>query len=152
MLARLSLLIFATIPLVHAQPVPGKLAKEVAELQGVWRLVGFDVDGKEALLPERRQIRWVIKNDKVYYGHEELAGLTLDAGAKPRCLDFAMVNSKRVYARLSLLIFANHRCTRIDTDGNVGRCGLSLRHLCRSVSIGGSCSRLAHGLPLFVRG
>jgi uncharacterized protein (TIGR03067 family) len=90
-------LFFLAASLSHAQP-DGKLKKELAELQGVWRLIGFELDeGNEAYLQEHKQIRWVIKGDKVYYGGEELARLTLDPAAKPPCLDLDLVKSKRVH-------------------------------------------------------
>ena len=97
MLPRIIVLALVAASFVHAQPEPPKLTKELAELQGVWRHVGFDVDGKEAFVPEFRQIRWVIKNDKVYYGGEVLGSVTLDASANPRCFDLAMVQSERTY-------------------------------------------------------
>jgi uncharacterized protein (TIGR03067 family) len=91
------LLVFAADSLAHAQPAGGKFKKEIAELQGVWRLIGFEVDGKEAFLQEHKQIRWVIKDDKVFYGGDELAKLTLDPAANPKCLDLGLVKSKRVH-------------------------------------------------------
>ena len=66
MFTRTSLLLaWAAVSLAHAQPAEDKLKKELAALQGVWRLIGFEVDGKEALLQEDKQVRWVIKDDKV---------------------------------------------------------------------------------------
>jgi uncharacterized protein (TIGR03067 family) len=98
MLIRTCLLVFfAAASLAHAQPAGGMIKKELAELQGVWRLIGFEVDGKEAFLQEHKQIRWVIKDDKVFYGGDELAKLTLDPAANPKCLDLGFVKSKRVH-------------------------------------------------------
>lgn len=98
MLTRTCLLLFLiAVPFAHAQPDNAKLKKELAELQGVWRLIGFEVDGKEAYLMEDKQPRWVIKGDKVLYGGEELAKLTLDAAAMPRCVDLAFMKSQRVH-------------------------------------------------------
>jgi uncharacterized protein (TIGR03067 family) len=91
------LLIFASASLAHAQPPGGKNKKELAELQGVWRLIGFEIDGQEAFLQEHKQLRWVIKDDKVFYGGDELAKLTLDPATNPKCLDFARANSKLVH-------------------------------------------------------
>jgi len=88
---------FATASLVHAQPAGDKTKKELADLQGVWRLIGFQVDGKEAFLQEHKQIRWVIKDDKVSYGGDELAKLTLDPAANPKCLDLDFFKSKRIH-------------------------------------------------------
>jgi uncharacterized protein (TIGR03067 family) len=80
-----------------AQSAGDKTKKELADLQGIWRLVGFEVDGKEAFLQEHKQIRWVIKNDKVFYGGDELAKLTLDPAANPKCLDLDLAKSKRIH-------------------------------------------------------
>src|SRR5262245_8272098 len=91
------LLFFASASAAHAQPDGAKLNKDLVELQGVSRLIGFDVDGKEALLQEHKQIRWVIKDDKVYYGGEELAKLTLDPATNPKCLDLRLIKSKRLH-------------------------------------------------------
>src|SRR5262245_462777 len=91
------LLFFAVASLAHAQPDGAKLKKELADLQGVWRLIGFEVDGKEAFLQEQKQLRWVIKGDKIFYGGDELARLTLDPAATPKCLDLGLVKSKRVH-------------------------------------------------------
>jgi uncharacterized protein (TIGR03067 family) len=91
------LLVLAVASPAHAQPEGAKLKKELAELQGVWRLLGFEVEGKEAFLQEHKQIRWVIKDDKVFYGGDELARLTLDPATNPRCLDLGLVKSKRVH-------------------------------------------------------
>jgi uncharacterized protein (TIGR03067 family) len=98
MLARTCLLLFfAAVSLAHAQPAGSKIKKELADLHGVWRLVGFEVDGKEALLQEHKQLRWVIKDDQVFYGGHEFAKLTLDPAASPKCLDLGLVKSKRIY-------------------------------------------------------
>jgi uncharacterized protein (TIGR03067 family) len=90
-------IICATAGLTYAQPEEGKLKKERAQLQGVWRIIGFEVDGKEIYLQEQKQIRWVIKDDKVFYGHDELGKFTLDLAATPRCLDLTMIGNKRLY-------------------------------------------------------
>jgi uncharacterized protein (TIGR03067 family) len=91
------LVFFAVTCPAHAQPDGPKLPKGLAELQGVWRLIGFEVDGQEALLQEQKQLRWVIKGDRVFYGGDEFARLTLDPAATPRCLDLALVKGKRVH-------------------------------------------------------
>src|SRR5437879_5518581 len=98
MLTRICLvLVVAAVTVAQAQPDAPKLKKELADLQGVWKLIGFEVDGKEAILQEHRQIRWVIKGDKVFYGGEELANLTLDAAANPKCIDLGLIKAKRVH-------------------------------------------------------
>jgi len=91
------ILVFAVAPLAHAEPDGAKVKKELAELEGVWRLIGFEVDGKEAFLQEHKQLRWVIKGDKVFYGGDEFGKLKLDPAATPKCLDLDRVKSKRVH-------------------------------------------------------
>jgi uncharacterized protein (TIGR03067 family) len=109
---------FAAASLVYAQPEQPKLKKELAELQGVWRLTGFLVDGKEAFLQEHKQIRWVIKNDKVFYGGDELARLTLDPAANPRCIDVDLVKLKRVHEGIYKLDKDRLQiCVSMMTDG-----------------------------------
>jgi uncharacterized protein (TIGR03067 family) len=119
MLLRTGLLLsFAVAAAAHAEPDAAKLKKELADLQGVWRLVGFEVDGKEALLKEEKQLRWVIKGDKVFYGGDELGALTLDPAATPRCLDLALVKSKRVHEGIYRLDADRLTiCLGVTTDG-----------------------------------
>ena len=113
----------AIAQLAHTQPAaaqaPGpELKKELAELQGVWRLVGFEVDGKEAFLQEHKQLRWVIKDDRVLYGGDELAKLTLDSAANPRCLDLHMVKPKRQLEGIYKLEKDRLKiCVALMTDG-----------------------------------
>ena len=91
-----SLLLIPILLVSSAYTQPDKGKKELAELQGVWRLIGFEVDGKEAYIVEARQPHWQIKDDKVYYGGEVLAMLALDPGATPKCIDFDFSASKRL--------------------------------------------------------
>ena len=112
------LLFFAAVSAAHAQPDGAKLKKENVALQGVWRLIGFEVDGKEAFLQEHKQLRWVIKDDKVFYGGEELAKLTLDPAAIPKCLDLGLVKSKRVHEGIYQLDKDRLKiCVSLRTDG-----------------------------------
>jgi uncharacterized protein (TIGR03067 family) len=116
---RISLfLFFAACSLAHAQPEGAKVKKELAELQGVWRLVGFEADGKEAFLQEHKQLRWVIKDDKVFYGGEQLAKLTLHPAANPKGLDLGLVQSKRVHEGIYKLDRDRLKiCVGMMTDG-----------------------------------
>src|SRR5262249_10973984 len=112
------LLCFAAASLAHAQPANDKVKKELAELQGVWRLVGFEVDGKEAILQEHKQIRWVVKDNKVFYGGEQLARLTLDPATSPKCLDLDLVKAKRVHEGIYQLDKDRLKiCVGMTTDG-----------------------------------
>lgn len=119
MLARTCLLVFfATTSQALARPDEDKVKKELAELQGVWRLIGFEVDGQEAYLQEHKQLRWVIKGDKVLYGGDEFAKLTVDPATTPRCLDLARVKSERIHEGIYKL--DNDRlkiCVGVATEG-----------------------------------
>jgi uncharacterized protein (TIGR03067 family) len=119
MLIRICLLLClaAAVP-AHAQPDKANLNKELRELRGVWRLIGFQVEGKEAFLQEHRQIRWVIKDDKVFYGGEQLATLTLDPATNPKCLDLGLVKTRRVHEGIYKLDKDRLTiCVRMMTDG-----------------------------------
>jgi uncharacterized protein (TIGR03067 family) len=108
----------AAASLAHAQPEKAKLQKELAQLQGVWRLIGFEIDGKEAFLQEHKQLRWVIKGNRVLYGGDEFARLTLDPTTTPRCLDLARVKSKRVHEGIYELDKDRLKiCVGVVTDG-----------------------------------
>jgi uncharacterized protein (TIGR03067 family) len=118
MILRTCLLLLLAASLAQAQPTGEKVKKELDEMQGVWRLVGFEVDGQEAIYQEAKQLRWVIKGDKVFYGGDELARLTLDPAAKPRCLDLAFVKSKRVHEGIYQLDKDRLKiCVGVITDG-----------------------------------
>lgn len=69
--------------------------KGLAELQGIWKLVGFEIEGNPAEFPANLP-RWVIKGDKVRYGGEELAVLTVDAATIPQSIDLDFRKSERV--------------------------------------------------------
>jgi uncharacterized protein (TIGR03067 family) len=119
MLTRTCLLLcFAAASAAHAQSDGTKLKKELVKLKGVWRLIGFQVDGKKAFLQEHKQIRWVIKDDKVFYGGEELAKLTLDPATTPKCLDLGLVKSKRVHEGIYQLDKDRLKiCVSVITEG-----------------------------------
>jgi len=118
MLPRICLLVIAAASLAGVQRGDGKLKKDLSELQGVWRLVGFEVEGKEAFLQENKQIRWVIKNDKVYYGGDEFAKLSLDSAANSKCLDLSLVQSKRILEGIYKLDKDRLKiCVGLMTDG-----------------------------------
>jgi uncharacterized protein (TIGR03067 family) len=119
MLTRTCLLLcFAAASAAYAKADEAKLKKELAEWQGVWRLIGLEIDGKEAFLQEHRQIRWVIKDDKVLYGREELAKLTLDLTVSPKSLDLGLVKSKLVHEGIYQIDKDRLKiCVNMMTDG-----------------------------------
>jgi uncharacterized protein (TIGR03067 family) len=65
------------------------------QLEGTWRLVSIERDGKpRELTPSPR---WVIKGTTVYYGGEPLAELVIDAKATPPCVDLVYLRPKVTY-------------------------------------------------------
>jgi|ERR1043166_3886208 uncharacterized protein (TIGR03067 family) len=116
--AALAAVVPVAFSLAGAQPEQPKLKKELAELQGVWRLTGFEVDGNEAILQEHRQLRWVVKGDQVFYGGDSFGKITLDAAANPRCLDLTLVKDKRVLEGIYLLDKDRLKvCVALAADG-----------------------------------
>jgi uncharacterized protein (TIGR03067 family) len=65
-----------------------------AELQGGWRLVSVEANGKAEPLAGSRP-RWTIKGEKVRYGGEDLATLAADAGSTPKTIDVGFLSPKR---------------------------------------------------------
>jgi uncharacterized protein (TIGR03067 family) len=90
-------LLVAFLPLA-SRPAddPPKPKKEFAPPQGTWKLASLEIDGKEIDLPAKPP-RWVIKGNKVHYGGQELAVLTLDASTTPRSIDLGFVSPRKVY-------------------------------------------------------
>jgi uncharacterized protein (TIGR03067 family) len=72
-------------------------AKAPAELQGVWKLKSLEVNGKGVDPLGGGSPRWVIKDDKVFYGKDELARLTADPSTSPRVIDLKFRDPERVY-------------------------------------------------------
>jgi uncharacterized protein (TIGR03067 family) len=70
--------------------------KELAPLQGMWKLMSLEINGKAREFTDKAP-RWVVRGDKVLYGGEELAGLTVDATTTPRSIDLGFRNPRRVY-------------------------------------------------------
>jgi uncharacterized protein (TIGR03067 family) len=90
------ILTVAVLMLTAVRPASAEPKKELAELQGAWKLVSVETDGKSA---EARDdfARWVIKDNKVRYGGEVLAELAADPTTTPKCLDLTFVNPKRTF-------------------------------------------------------
>jgi uncharacterized protein (TIGR03067 family) len=67
-----------------------------ATLQGAWKLSSVEADGKPTDLPDV-SFWWFIQGDKVRYGGQELARLTVDTKTQPSCIDLTFHNPERVY-------------------------------------------------------
>jgi uncharacterized protein (TIGR03067 family) len=70
--------------------------KGLAVLQGTWKVVSSEAGGQVTEISEG-QPRWVIKEDKVYYGGEQLAVLSVEASTTPKCIDLTFLKPKRDY-------------------------------------------------------
>jgi uncharacterized protein (TIGR03067 family) len=93
-LAALSAALALAAPHAGAAGGPEAVKKELAVLQGTWRLTALERNGEPFELPATPP-RWVIKGNKVYYGGEELAVLTVEPSTTPRSVDLAFVRPKR---------------------------------------------------------
>jgi uncharacterized protein (TIGR03067 family) len=82
--------------LASAQPKAAEAPKKVAELQGTWKLIRVETSDDTAENRVTGLPSWVIKGDKVLYGGEDLAVLSVDPTTTPKCIDLAFVQPKRV--------------------------------------------------------
>ncbi len=62
--------------------------KALADLQGAWKLAALERRGEVREFTDKAPY-WFVKGDKVLYGGETLATMTLDATTTPPCLDLA---------------------------------------------------------------
>jgi uncharacterized protein (TIGR03067 family) len=116
-----SLVLTTTPGSVRADDPP---AKEPKELQGTWKLVSVEVEGK-ATDPVGGQPRWIIKGEKVFYGGVELAGMKIDASASPRVIDLKFGNPERVYEGIYAVENGTLKiCLNRQTEGTKDRPGV----------------------------
>jgi uncharacterized protein (TIGR03067 family) len=73
----------------HAADADGRSA----ELDGTWKLLSIELEGEERPLGE--DVRWVIKQDKVFYGGEPLAALACYPASTPKGIDLAFQEPKK---------------------------------------------------------
>jgi uncharacterized protein (TIGR03067 family) len=128
------LLSVAALPLRADEPKDVDKNKDLAALQGIWKLEGVESNGMARELPEKPP-RWQIKGNKVYYGGSEFAVLTIvDGTAKPKSVDLMVLSSKRTLEGVcavekdSFKICLNmltdgvkERPLDFDTEGKMGR-------------------------------
>jgi uncharacterized protein (TIGR03067 family) len=72
-------------------------AKGPADLQGCWKLVSIESDGKSSDPFGGGQPRWVIKGTSVSYSGEEIIKFTVDESTSPRIIDLKFRDPERVY-------------------------------------------------------
>jgi uncharacterized protein (TIGR03067 family) len=99
-------------------------AKGPTELQGCWKLVSVETDGKTSDPVGGGQPRWVVRGDTVYYGGEAIIRLTADASTTPRIIDLKFRDPDRVYEGIyavekdTLKVCLNSRADAKDRPGD----------------------------------
>jgi uncharacterized protein (TIGR03067 family) len=77
----------------------------------------MEIDGKAIEFPDRAPT-WVIKGDKVIYGGQTLAVLTLDASSSPKSIDLGFLDRKRVFEGIYTVADDTLRiCVNRQTEG-----------------------------------
>jgi uncharacterized protein (TIGR03067 family) len=99
-------------------------AKKANELEGTWKLVSIESDGKSNE-PSGGQPRWVIKGNKVSYGGVEIAELKADASTSPRIIDLKLLDPERVFEGIYSLEEGTLKiCLNRQTEGAKDRPGV----------------------------
>ncbi len=95
MCVRIACLLLPVLSLAAAPASEVKLKKELAAMQGTWKLATVEVEGTAHDVSDR-PLEWVIKGNKVLWGGEDLAELTVDGSTTPWSIDVAFLNPKKV--------------------------------------------------------
>src|SRR5687767_15057747 len=80
-----------------ATPAADPPGKGPDELQGCWKLVSIETDGKSSDPVGGGQPRWILKGDTVSYGGEEILRFVADPSTTPRVIDLKFRAPERVY-------------------------------------------------------
>lgn len=100
---------------VHADDDAAK--KDGKLLEGRWRLVSVEVEGKATELGDDGPI-WVIKGNKVAYAGDPLAALTIHADTNPKSIDLAWAEPKKTYEGIYVIDRDTLKlCMNHQTDG-----------------------------------
>lgn len=92
-------------------------AKELKQLAGVWKLATLETDGQTREFPDNAPV-WVIKGNKVLYGGDDLAVLTINASASPKTVDLAFRDPKKTYEGVYALAGDTFKlCVNRQTEG-----------------------------------
>ena len=98
-------------------------AKGPADLQGCWKLVSVETEGKSSDPTGGGQPRWVIKGTSVSYGGEVIISFTVDESTSPRVIDLKFRDPERVYEGIyvveknTLQVCLNGRADAKDRPG-----------------------------------
>jgi uncharacterized protein (TIGR03067 family) len=97
---RIAILFLTLAPVVLVAPsrTAGDPAGQegLTALQGTWKVTALEADGKPTDLPDV-SFWWFIQGDKVRYGGQELARLTVDTKSQPKSIDLKFNNPERAY-------------------------------------------------------
>jgi len=92
-----SVWLLCSVPLLlAAEAPPDPQTQGPAELQGTWKLVSIERDGKDQDFPVTLP-RWTIKGTKVYTAGEEFVTLKVDSSTKPKCFDLDFIGPKGMF-------------------------------------------------------
>ncbi len=75
----------------------GDPPKAPDELQGCWKLVSVEINEQAKDPIGGGEPRWVIKDNKISYGGEEIAQLTADTSTSPKIIDLKFREPEAVY-------------------------------------------------------
>ncbi|MCI0640119.1 MAG: TIGR03067 domain-containing protein [Gemmataceae bacterium] len=93
MCVRDSILLLVAIPALLAATNDAQTEatkKELARLQGAWKLTAVEENGRESVLPEKDQTNWFVKG-KAFCGPDgkQLSTVQLDPTTRPKSIDFS---------------------------------------------------------------
>ncbi len=94
--------------------------KELAKLQGTWKLVAVEIGGQAFEYPDDVQLRWVVEDTRVTRMDDGklLFALTVDPTAKPKTLDLTRMGTERSMEAIYSLSEDTWRiCINPATDG-----------------------------------
>jgi uncharacterized protein (TIGR03067 family) len=95
----------------------GAPKKGAAELQGAWRIVSVEANGKAQDFIAG-QPRWLIRGKKVQRAGEELAVLTTDPTTTPKAIDLKLLRPERVFEGIYAVDGDTLRvCVNVQPDG-----------------------------------
>src|SRR5215204_7268319 len=95
--ARMWLVAIVACPVlaVGVAPAADPPGKGPDELQGCWKLVAIETDGKSSDPVGGGQPRWVVKGDTVAYGGDEILRFVADPATTPRVIDLKFRDPER---------------------------------------------------------
>ena len=88
--------LFVCLSTAAESPKEDTTKKAPAELQGAWKIVSLETNG-EASDVFKNKPQLIINGDKMRYGGEDIAKLSVDAAASPKSIDLAFIDPKATY-------------------------------------------------------